>query len=276
MSAMCLLFAVVFFSVVPAKVQAQSSQEAFNQYVADHQKNPSDTALREKIIKLAQEMKPAPAIPEDAERFMVRGSAAIKGAKTADDFKDAVAEFEKATLAAPWLADAYYNLGVAQDKAGQYESALKSLNFYLMAAPNAPDAKVVKSLIYEVEYRRDKAAKESSPEAVAAQDQNKGGDWLKKLDGRRYTCQTPGGTAIIDVKGKVFVFGVIINGRYSESSQNSRIEIEGRETRKMLTRPVFNDQIDVTEIISEDGDRITARTRYANGTVGEDVYLWQR
>ena len=33
-------------------------------------------------------------------------------------FKDAAAEFEKATLVALWMANAYYNLGVAQDKAG--------------------------------------------------------------------------------------------------------------------------------------------------------------
>ena len=49
--------------------------------VQQSQKNPNDNALREKIIKLAQELKPAPAVPDEAERRMVRGTAAFKGSK---------------------------------------------------------------------------------------------------------------------------------------------------------------------------------------------------
>ncbi len=104
--------------VIPAQAQSTTPQQTLQKYAADLQRDPSDNALREKIIALAHAMKPAPVVPEDAERHMTRGAAAVKGAKGTDDFKDAAAEFGKATLAAPWLADAYYNLGVAQDKAG--------------------------------------------------------------------------------------------------------------------------------------------------------------
>jgi tetratricopeptide (TPR) repeat protein len=117
---------------------------------------------------------------------MNRGAAAAKSAKDANDFKDAVAEFEKATLSAPWMANAYYNLGVAQDKAGMYSNAVRSLKLYLVAAPNAPDTKNVEKLIDEIEYRQEKAAKESSPAAVAAKKQQTYEEWLRSLDGARF------------------------------------------------------------------------------------------
>ena len=99
---------------------------------------------------------------------MARGLAAVKGAQNKQDFLDAAAEFERASLAAPWLPAAYYNLGITQDKAGKYREAMQNLKLYLLAAPDASDAKAVKGLIYEIEYRQEKAAKASSPAAIAA------------------------------------------------------------------------------------------------------------
>ena len=107
------------------------------------QKAPADTVLREKIIKLALEMKPAPAVPEEAKGFMASGTALFTAAKSPEDFKKAAWEFVKATSAAPWLAEAYYNLASAQEKAGFGAEAAESLRLYLLAAPKAPDAKAV-------------------------------------------------------------------------------------------------------------------------------------
>ena len=83
--------------------QAQTPQQNLNQYVADLQKNPGDYALREKIIRHVQTMKPAPGVPDDARRFMNRGMAAAEGAKTESDYRDAIQEFQKAVNIAPWL-----------------------------------------------------------------------------------------------------------------------------------------------------------------------------
>jgi tetratricopeptide (TPR) repeat protein len=111
-------------------------------------------------------MNPPPAIPEEAKRLVDRGMAAVQGAGSADDFKDAAAEFAKASLAAPWVANVYSNLGVVQDKVGLYTEAISSLNLYLLAAPNAPDAEATKSLIHQIEYRREKAAGEARAAAA--------------------------------------------------------------------------------------------------------------
>ena len=94
--------------------------DLLKQSVAELQKAPGDSALREKIIKLALTLNPKPEIPEDAERFNARGKAAVKEAQTQKDFAEAAGEFEKATLAAPWLANPYYNLADTQSKAGDY------------------------------------------------------------------------------------------------------------------------------------------------------------
>jgi tetratricopeptide (TPR) repeat protein len=118
--------------ILISAAQAQSPQQTLNQYVADLQKNPNDYALREKIIRHVQTMKPKPAVPDEAQKYMDRGLAAIEGGKGEEDFKAASAEFAKAANLAPWLGDAYRNLAIAQDKSGQYDAALKNLRLYLL------------------------------------------------------------------------------------------------------------------------------------------------
>ena len=94
---------LLLMCVLIGAVQAQSPEEVLKQYISDLRKNPNDYALREKIIKHVQGMGQKPAIPEETRRFMARGIAAVKGGKNDSDFKDAVKEFEKASLVAPWL-----------------------------------------------------------------------------------------------------------------------------------------------------------------------------
>ncbi len=131
--------------------KSSTSQESLKQSMEDLKKNPSDTALREKIIKLALSMRPAPAVPEDAERNMARGTAFAQKAIDNTGYKKAIIEFESAANAAPWLALAYYNLGVVQEKASLYNEAIQNLKLYLFAAPDAKNAREVKNKIYALE-----------------------------------------------------------------------------------------------------------------------------
>jgi len=135
--------ALILAAIWSLPAQVPSPQATLTQSVADLQKSPTDAALREQIIKLVLEMKPAPTVPEEVKGFMASGTSLFIAAKVPEDFKQAAAEFEKATLAAPWLAEAYYNLGTAQEKAGMSAEAAESLRLYLLAAPKAPDAKAV-------------------------------------------------------------------------------------------------------------------------------------
>jgi len=153
----------------PAK-KSGPSQDSLKQYTDELKKNPRDNALREKIIKLALGMKPSPSVPEEAERRVVRGTAFFQKASDDNGYKKAITEFEAATNAAPWLALAYYNLGVAQEKAGLYAEAQQSLKYYLMAAPDAKNARDVKNKIYalEVDVEDLQASKNASAQAPAA------------------------------------------------------------------------------------------------------------
>jgi tetratricopeptide (TPR) repeat protein len=153
-----------------ASKKTGASQDTLLQHVEDLRKNPADHALREKIIKLALGMKPAPTVPEEAERSLVRGTSHFQKATDANGFKKAIAEFRSAVNAAPWFALAYYNLGVAQEKAGQYAEAIDSLKLYIMAAPDAKNARDVKNKIYALEVDAEdlQAGKNAPPPAAPA------------------------------------------------------------------------------------------------------------
>jgi tetratricopeptide (TPR) repeat protein len=139
-----------------------NEQKQLDQYMSELKKNPYDASVREKIIRHVETMKNKPAIPEAAERGMARGKVAFERAKSPDDFKDAIQELQKAVDAAPWLAAAYYNLGLAQENADNLEDAIKSFKLYLVAAASAKDAQAVKSRIYGIEYKIEQKGKSVS------------------------------------------------------------------------------------------------------------------
>jgi len=95
----------------------------------------------------------ADTVPEEAQRYMARGFAAVEMAKTPKDYERAVREFEQAAKLAPDWPDVCFNLGSVQAKAGNYGEAMRHYKRYLELAPNAPDAAKVREEIYKLEYR---------------------------------------------------------------------------------------------------------------------------
>ncbi len=158
---------------------APSPRVQLKEAIEQLQKTPEDAALREKIIQLARTVKPAPALPEEAERRMARGTAAFQGAKSVADYADAAKEYELATLSAPWAGDAYFNLGMAQDKAENYDAAVTALKLAQLASPESKD---IKARIYQVEYRREK----NSPLVAAQKEKKKKQELAAHLDGAQW------------------------------------------------------------------------------------------
>jgi tetratricopeptide (TPR) repeat protein len=150
---------------VPAAEKGGGSLDTLKQYVLDLKKSPESVELREKVIKYSQTLKQKPPVPEEFERHMARGSAFMKIENDADGFKKAVVEFQAAVAFAPWVADGYANLAMAQEKAGQFAEAIQNLNFSLLADPNAKNARETRNHIYELEvYAEDaKQALKTSP-----------------------------------------------------------------------------------------------------------------
>lgn len=165
-------------------------QGEFNQLITDLQKNPDDSSLREKIIKLVQTMKPAPAMSEEAQKHLGRGQAAVEIAKTSEDFLLAISEFKKALRLAPWLANAYFNLAVVQEKAGQFNEAMQNYKLYLLAAPSASDAQDVKTRIYGLELKAERQQKESQEKTAGEEREKQKQETLNKfkqmVEGKTY------------------------------------------------------------------------------------------
>lgn len=148
---------------------AAAARDKLQQYVAELKKNPANTALRKQIILLALSMKPAPAVPEDAERNISQGTTFLEKAGGAAGYNRAIVEFQAAANSAPWLAIAYLNLGMIQEKVGFYAEAVQNLKFYLMAAPDAVNAREVmnkvstlKAEVEELHTDRDEFTRASS------------------------------------------------------------------------------------------------------------------
>lgn len=150
--------------------QAGQYREALTYYVKALQSasegSSKDQELREKIIKLVQKIQPPPAVPEETIKFEGRAEAAVRNARTPEDYLDAAKEYRKALLLAPWVASYYFNLGVVLEKAGKPDEAIKSLRLYLLAAPNAPDVREVQKRIAGLDYEMERQAKaiEKKPE----------------------------------------------------------------------------------------------------------------
>ena len=124
------------------------------QLTAQLKDKPYRAGARRLILKLAGEMKPAPAIPEEARKHFVEGSAIVKAAKNPAQQALAAQSFTEALKVAPWWGDAYYNLGVAQELAEQYDAAEQAFNFYLLSNPSETEKREVPDRIYALSAKR--------------------------------------------------------------------------------------------------------------------------
>jgi len=290
-----LVMLIIFVALPPYFSQAQPPQQTLTQYISDLQKNPNDYALREKIIRLVQTMKPAPAIPEEARRYFVEGNALLKAAKDRKGYGLAIDAYRQCLLIAPWWAEAYYNCSVALELANQFDGAVNILKLYIATNPGEGESRKAQDKIYEIGAKKKLAAQEreeSSPQAVAAREQNKSEDWLTKIDGRRYTLEeTHDGshTSVIDVKGKVLVVGIIRRkypyaGHPLGYEEINRGDISGRVCKISQQPPDANTlklmggvyAVEFVYAIGDDGSLITRRCRFNNGSERQAIYVWQK
>jgi tetratricopeptide (TPR) repeat protein len=125
--------------------------------------SPGDDALRRRVIETARDTRPSPSIPDAARRSFVQGVAIAQAATDPSGQQLAIDRFNDALRLAPWWGDAYYNRGVAQDLAGQYDAAKTSIQFYLLTRPSAQDAQQAQDRIYAIEGRQALAARNTTP-----------------------------------------------------------------------------------------------------------------
>ena len=144
----------------------------------------ADTSSQEEIINYADALTPKPAIPEEAKRNFAKGTTFMKAAKEAADYKDAIKAYEEALLYAPWWGNAYYNLGIALEKAEWHDDAIKSIKLYLMTKPSEADTEQAQNKIYEIEAQQ--ALKEKRDVAMKAKYGDRRGESFGINDLYRY------------------------------------------------------------------------------------------
>jgi tetratricopeptide (TPR) repeat protein len=270
LSATFVAVGVWVFILSPLTVAAQQSpnlspREQLNQYVADLQKNPSDDALREKIIRLALTLQPPPAVPREAKEAEGAAEYAFKNAQSNSDFAKAAGEYEKALLSAPWVAGYYYNLAFSWEKASESHKALAAYQLYLIAAPNAKDSddvvKKIGALKYALQQQQEQQQAQAATRSAAEQERER----QRKLEGRyvykdhyERDGRVNDQDYILDVRGGQVTSGDMIT--FEKGFNSGRVGVY----RAQWTVPLNGNRFHYEDahnqfdgIISEDGSSIT-------------------
>jgi tetratricopeptide (TPR) repeat protein len=138
------------------RAQAQndsSPRDRLDQYVAKLQRSPIDDALREKIMK--SELKPPPAIPEEARRHFMNAAAIQKAATDQTSYELAISEYREAIRLATWWAEAYFNLSVTLEAAVRLDNAIAELKRYPLTEPNIEDPRAARDRIYAIAGKKE-------------------------------------------------------------------------------------------------------------------------
>ncbi len=216
--------AATMFAASPSAF-AQSSADAaatLQQYVAELQNSPDNQDLRRQIIQLVNSMEPKPSAPDQFYKLMGEASSDFHAAQSQSDYAAAVSEFGKASLLAPWVAGAYFDLGEAQENAGQHADAVQSFQLYLLAAPNAKDHAEVEQRILEdqgaAEADSVRAARASTGASGQSSSQNQetqqqsDADFIASLNGARYRSETSGTHVELTIQGNQILSDEYFNG----------------------------------------------------------------
>jgi tetratricopeptide (TPR) repeat protein len=252
-TALALFFALLSVSVIVPLAQAQTSQETIQQYIADLQKSPDDQALREKIIKLAQEAKNPPALPEEARQHLMMAQAFLKKAKNEVGYKLAIDEYKQVLLLAPWLPEAYNNLGVLYEKVGNYDEAASNLKLYLLTNP--ADAQKAQDMLIEIEATKKLASAEATQQKAQeekAKSKTIEGVWDNIMWGQRVSGVEPlriskenGQWVVDDGMGKSFYNSHVV-------ATDTTVSFD----RDTYESPELN-HVHVDVRLSEDGTKLT-------------------
>lgn len=169
-----LIVFVLTLLALTASGYAQSPREELKQMVEQLQIRLGDDTLREQIIKLAQTLKPAPAIPEEAREPFVMGATVLKKASDPAGARKAVDLFTQALNIAPWFAEAYYNRALAREAAGQFNEAIDDLKFYLEFNLTEAERREVQDKIYSLKADAQLAsAKKAEQDKIAGAEEAK-------------------------------------------------------------------------------------------------------
>jgi tetratricopeptide (TPR) repeat protein len=113
------------------------------------------STLRAAMFAASGRMPTPPELPDDARRRVVRGETLLK-----DGMLDrALVEFNEALRIAPYVPKLYYNTALLYGQLKQYDQAIRQMHLYVLAAPEAPDARAAQDEITKWELQQEMEGK---------------------------------------------------------------------------------------------------------------------
>lgn len=142
---------------------AGQPREALQHYVVSLRTGSLRTDVLKKSIRIAQELDPPPAVPEEARKYSVFAEVARDEARhDRGGLTQVVEEYVNAIRVAPWWPIPYLNIAFIEEERGRLDSARTYLELYQVAAAavppiaNAPTAEEIQHKLYELEYKSKK------------------------------------------------------------------------------------------------------------------------
>jgi ankyrin repeat protein len=126
----------------------------FAEYVSDMQNHPLDGARRQNVVRLAAALPVLPPVPQQASVLCAKGTALMERANDAKERQLAVNVLRGASVVAPWWRDVYLQLSRALELNGQYDFAIRDLEYYLELHPGEADARTARNHLRELEARQ--------------------------------------------------------------------------------------------------------------------------
>lgn len=89
------------------------------------------------------------ALPEEANKYKVQAEGAVRDKA----FDDAADLYAAALKIAPWWSAGHFNRALVLGETGDYEMAMRGMNYYLQLVPDAPNARAAQDKIYQWERK---------------------------------------------------------------------------------------------------------------------------
>jgi tetratricopeptide (TPR) repeat protein len=160
-----------------------------------------DQRVRQAIINVVHSMQTPPAAPESVTRSMVRAEMRLKEGG-AGAYEDAAKEMEQAVLEAPWLANAYYNLGIVKEQAGKFDEATQDFQLCLLADPRAQNTEAIKVKIYQLEVLKEDQDKLQALQGTW-KEANSDWQWSLTVNDKRIVLEQMGSSNPIRIEADV-------------------------------------------------------------------------
>jgi tetratricopeptide (TPR) repeat protein len=110
----------------------------------DKSNNPNVMVQFKEEARRYYAMSPKPQLPEEARRFKVQAEAYVSSKR----FMDAVENYERANVIAPWWPEGHFNRALILGEMQNFDSAMAEMKRYLILNPDAPDARQAQDKIY--------------------------------------------------------------------------------------------------------------------------------